>query len=484
MNVKIRTKFVALFVGRCQMSENTQKCSACAEQIPLGIEVCPFCHTKIVLPPASSVHHETTELIVLPIKGEGINLRLSAVILDIIIINLLYLAGTMAFFLLANGLEALVNFNVQSFLDLYGAGTGITAGLLLWFFYFFLCETLFCATPGKAASSLTVVSKAGGRVRWWQAAVRTLLTPIEYTPLGVIIILATPLKQRLGDLLAGTLVVHKEKISRAEFHSPALKLEFHDGRQVTFAELSEGILYKFGMVRQLFLRGHAPDGSPATITIQGHFFRAEFDLLRLNIERYFNLHFPEKIIVWRLLTVIFAIGTGVALVVFSVLYADRLIALGDTGDPVIPTTVAPIVQAQPTAKPTATKRPLPTNPPEPVEVTFDTIGNYPEGQPVIFVGRLALMGSTRCNALTCGLLLENPSKPSQTITIFVYVGDEPNKMKPLPDSYTKSDIQVQLDDGTFAVVGYRLRITGQVCNTTSDTPCIDDIIKIELYQVQ
>jgi len=137
-----------------------------------------------------------------------------------------------------------------------------------------------------------------------------------------------------------------------------------------------------------------------------------------------------------------------------------------------------------TLAPTPTQTPKPTSTPLPVEVTFDTIGNYPTGHLVILVGRLALMSTTRCSLSECGLLLENPARPSQTMTIFVPVGLKPNQMKPLIDQYTKSDIQVQLNDGTFAVVGYRIRVTGRVCSTTNKESCISDIIKIELFQVK
>jgi hypothetical protein len=120
----------------------------------------------------------------------------------------------------------------------------------------------------------------------------------------------------------------------------------------------------------------------------------------------------------------------------------------------------------------------------PVDVTFDTISNYPSGQLIILVGRIALMSGTTCSSQSCGLLLENPDKPSQNMTIFVTVGNNPNQMKPLPDPYTKSDIQVYLNDGSIAVVYYRIRVTGRVCTTKSNEPCISDITKIELFQVK
>jgi hypothetical protein len=132
---------------------------------------------------------------------------------------------------------------------------------------------------------------------------------------------------------------------------------------------------------------------------------------------------------------------------------------------------------------TPTKTPTRTPTPMPVEIHFDTIGSYPVGSPVILVGRLSMVSSTYCNH-TCGLLLENPANTTQKITIFVTVGDQPSQMKPLPNSYTKSDIQVRLDDGTYAVIGFRIRVTGRICQTTSENPCINDILRIELFQLK
>ena len=144
-------------------------------------------------------------------------------------------------------------------------------------------------------------------------------------------------------------------------------------------------------------------------------------------------------------------------------------------------TLRPALTRTPTRTPAKTPTRTPT--PMPVEIDFDTIGSYPVRSRVILVGRLSMMSRTYCN-YTCGLLLENPANPSQKITIFVNVGDGPNQMIPLPDPYTKADIQVGLDDGTYAVIGFRIRVTGRICETTGGSPCISDIMKIELFQLE
>lgn len=76
--------------------------------------------------------------------------------------------------------------------------------------YFFLWEGAVGWTPGKRLLQLRVVRVDGGRCSWLQSLVRNLLRPVDLLFFGVIGILsiATGLKrQRLGDRLAGTIVV-------------------------------------------------------------------------------------------------------------------------------------------------------------------------------------------------------------------------------------------------------------------------------------
>jgi hypothetical protein len=137
----------------------------------------------------------------------------------------------------------------------------------------------------------------------------------------------------------------------------------------------------------------------------------------------------------------------------------------------------------PTAIPTRTPRPTATATPTPEMITFDTIGTYPEGQLVTLSGFLEMFKSTYCDS-ECGLLLAEYSGSTNKITIFVRVAKEgvdpsPNQMKALPNSYSQWDIVVCLDDGTLAYIGNRITVTGRICKTTTDKPCISNIIKIE-----
>lgn len=157
-----------------------------------------------------------------------------------------------------------------------------------------------------------------------------------------------------------------------------------------------------------------------------------------------------------------------------------------------PPIIAAIVPTNtPTRTPTPTRTHTPTRTrtrthtatPLPVEVTFGTLGDISEGTIVRLTGRLILMTSTHCST-TCGLLLANPANSGQYITIFVTQAAEGvtpprNQMKHLPNPYSKSDIQVHLDDGTYASIGEIIVVTGRKCLTTDGDSCINSIQKIE-----
>src|SRR6266511_4230767 len=83
-----------------------------------------------------------------------------------------------------------------------------------WFGYFTALETLWRGrTLGKAALGLRVVTREGAPVRFRHAAIRTLLGLVDFfLGLGffaVVFILFTRDNQRLGDLVAGTLVLRE-----------------------------------------------------------------------------------------------------------------------------------------------------------------------------------------------------------------------------------------------------------------------------------
>ena len=74
-------------------------------------------------------------------------------------------------------------------------------------------------TLGKAAVGLRVVTREGAPVRFRHAAIRAALSLVDlwltFGGAAVVSILATPRQQRLGDLVAGTLVLRERTAQRA-----------------------------------------------------------------------------------------------------------------------------------------------------------------------------------------------------------------------------------------------------------------------------
>lgn len=94
----------------------------------------------------------------------------------------------------------------------------LLAGFLGLFAYPCVCETMWGRTPGKSMLGLRVVTEEGGPVRFRQAAIRSALQVVDIglVPVGVIAVVSTLAgrrDQRLGDRLAGTLVVRSASLT-------------------------------------------------------------------------------------------------------------------------------------------------------------------------------------------------------------------------------------------------------------------------------
>src|SRR6202453_4051205 len=80
--------------------------------------------------------------------------------------------------------------------------------------YFALFEAYWHGqTPGKRAMKLRVIKDSGRQITLFEALARNLLRVVDYLPslylVGVITMLCNKRNQRLGDLAAGTIVVHE-----------------------------------------------------------------------------------------------------------------------------------------------------------------------------------------------------------------------------------------------------------------------------------
>jgi uncharacterized RDD family membrane protein YckC len=95
----------------------------------------------------------------------------------------------------------------------------LVAGIILFHFlmywgYFALFETFWNGqTPGKRLCKVRVIQQSGRQITFFEALTRNLLRVIDLLPgcylIGVITMLCNHQHQRLGDLAAGTIVIHE-----------------------------------------------------------------------------------------------------------------------------------------------------------------------------------------------------------------------------------------------------------------------------------
>ncbi len=87
--------------------------------------------------------------------------------------------------------------------------TGI--GTILFVAYFIYFEAEYGQTVGKMMMDIVVVTEAGDPIGYREALIRTLLRAIDVLPmfyiLGLIVMYLTDRQQRIGDILASTVVL-------------------------------------------------------------------------------------------------------------------------------------------------------------------------------------------------------------------------------------------------------------------------------------
>jgi uncharacterized RDD family membrane protein YckC len=158
----------------------------------------------VVTPTAQTRGIVTPEAVLLEFDTAGVPTRALARVVDAIVLAMV---------------APLVIWAVMAALP---ASAGPAAVILLTtlalFGYPAVCETVWGATPGKSTLGLRVITVEGGPVAFRHAAIRAALQVVDLflLPLGgvaVISALAGRRNQRLGDRLAGTLVVRSASLS-------------------------------------------------------------------------------------------------------------------------------------------------------------------------------------------------------------------------------------------------------------------------------
>jgi uncharacterized RDD family membrane protein YckC len=128
-----------------------------------------------------------------------------------------------------NAILAIAGMIFATSLDFVEQGTGVALAIL-WSFvamwgYFLLFEWLwFGQTPGKRLMGIRVIQQRGTSITFTQSAIRNIVRFVDGLPffswpgtyaVGFVVAALSPKHRRLGDVFAGTLVVHIDRKVRA-----------------------------------------------------------------------------------------------------------------------------------------------------------------------------------------------------------------------------------------------------------------------------
>lgn len=151
---------------------------------------------------------ETPEHVMLDFEIAGIGSRALAALIDMAILLSVLVTGVLLSALLGRlGLR----------LGSWGAALFLIGGFALWYGYFTFFEGLRAGqTPGKRATGIRVVRDTGHAVTLAAAATRNLIRIADFLPppylLGAILVALHPRAKRLGDMVAGTVVVRDRPV--------------------------------------------------------------------------------------------------------------------------------------------------------------------------------------------------------------------------------------------------------------------------------
>ena len=142
-------------------------------------------------------------------EGKGVGIRIVAYLIDyvIIMVNTLFVGLVIV---IVVGIFFLLTAEEEPVPGEISMVSQILLSVILSVGYFGMFEWLYSATPGKLITKMRVVSRNGSRCSMYQAFGRGLMRFIDLLFFGLPAIFSmnqSPLKQRLGDRAANTVVV-------------------------------------------------------------------------------------------------------------------------------------------------------------------------------------------------------------------------------------------------------------------------------------
>lgn len=163
-------------------------------------------------PIADQLNIDTPELVSIELPLAGIGSRFIAAVVDSLVLGSAIL---LLIFLAAFILPALNLLGPKS--AAWGVGIFLLILFLVFWGYFALSEAFNNGrTLGKRVAKIRVIHQSGRGINFVEALARNLVRFIDYMPgcygVGVVAIFMSKRSQRLGDMVAGTLVVREREV--------------------------------------------------------------------------------------------------------------------------------------------------------------------------------------------------------------------------------------------------------------------------------
>ena len=158
---------------------------------------------------------ETPELVAIDMPVAGIGSRFVALLVDYLIWTVAIVGLVIVITLVDPSLSRFSKVGEK-----WGKALSIALPFLIFWGYFTLFEAFWDGqTPGKRLAKIRVIQRSGRGIGLFESMTRNLLRLVDQFPfiyaVGVVSIFLTRDHQRLGDLAAGTLVVH-DRVDLAE----------------------------------------------------------------------------------------------------------------------------------------------------------------------------------------------------------------------------------------------------------------------------
>jgi uncharacterized RDD family membrane protein YckC len=178
---------------------------------------------KAMEPIRDQLNIDTPELVAIEMPLAGIGSRFIALLIDYLIWGAIFLVlGVMAAIIIpALGILGRLSAN-------WAIGIFVLIVFLMQWGYFSLFEAFGNGrTPGKRVARIRVIHQSGRGISFLESLARNLVRAIDYLPgfyaVGVVSIFMTRRHQRLGDMVASTLVVRDRDVEQPQWTGTATR---------------------------------------------------------------------------------------------------------------------------------------------------------------------------------------------------------------------------------------------------------------------